>query len=305
MTLNQVELQVNTARSKWAPWILTARPKTLVASFVPVLVGTLLAKGTTGTFNGWIALCMFVCSVFIQTGTNLINDAIDFKKGADGHLRLGPVRVTQLGLLSPQQVFWAGMMSFFLAFLVGIPLIIQGGSLILIALVISAICGYLYTGGPAPLAYSGLGDFFVVIFFGWVCTCASYYLQTGTIDGWAFLAGTQVGLHSTVMIAVNNLRDIAGDAQVGKRTLAVRFGVFFGRCEITCLVFLPFLLSMLWFIPGMMNPAIIPFMCFPQALRLVNNVWHTEPSAAYNGFLAQGAFLHLLFGALLGLGFTL
>jgi len=305
MSLNQVELQVNAARSKWAPWILTARPKTLIASFVPVLVGTLLAKGTTGTFNGWIALCMLVCAIFIQTGTNLINDAIDFNKGADGFKRLGPVRATQLGLISSQQVFWAGMISFFIGFLVGIPLIIQGGVLVLIALMISALCGYLYTGGPAPLAYSGLGDFFVVIFFGWVSTSASYFLQTGTVNLWVLLAGTQVGLHSTVMIAINNLRDIEGDAQVGKRTLAVRFGPYFARCEITCLVFLPFLLSMLWFIPGMMNPAIIPFICTPQALRLVNNVWYTEPSSVYNGFLAQGAFLHLLFGGLLGLGFIL
>ncbi|CCB86977.1 1,4-dihydroxy-2-naphthoate octaprenyltransferase [Parachlamydia acanthamoebae UV-7] len=287
------------------PWILTARPKTLVASFVPMFVGTSLAVGVTKSFDGWIAFFALLSAIFIQTGTNLVNDALDFQKGADNETRLGPVRVTQLGLLTSQQILWAGLLSFFLALLVGIPLVLKGGSILLLTLMVSAICGYLYTGGPFPLAYTGLGDLFVVIFFGWVGTCAAFYLQTGYLSVLALLAGTQVGFHSTVMIAINNLRDVVGDAKVNKRTLAVRFGKAFVRKEIIFLVFCPFILNLGWVIAGFYVAAILPLILLPLAARLIQDIWKTEPSSVYNGFLARGALLHLLFGTLQGIGLLL
>ncbi|MBS4168893.1 1,4-dihydroxy-2-naphthoate octaprenyltransferase [Parachlamydia sp. AcF125] len=287
------------------PWILTARPKTLVASFVPTFIGTSLAIGLTKTFEGWTALFALLSAIFIQTGTNLVNDALDFQKGADNEARLGPVRVTQLGLLTSQQILWGGLLSFLLALCVGIPLVLKGGPILFLTLVLSAICGYLYTGGPFPLAYVGLGDLFVIIFFGWVATCSAFYLQTGNLGILALLAGTQVGLHSTVMIAINNLRDVEGDAKVNKRTLAVRFGKVFVRKEITFLIFCPFILNLAWLMAGFYLAATLPLLLLPLAIRLNQDIWKTEPSPAYNGFLARGALLHFIFGGLQGLGFIL
>lgn len=291
--------------SKWAPLILTVRPKTLLASFVPVFIGIFLAKGMYGNVDWWIAFCMLLSSILIQTGTNLINDAYDFNKGTDNGLRLGPIRAVQLGILTSQQVFWAGLLSFFLALVVGVPLILKGGMPIFIIISLSALFGFLYTGGPYPLAYAGLGELFVLLFFGWICTGVSFYLQTGSFNLWALLAGIQSGFHSCVILAINNLRDVQGDALSAKRTLPVRFGVLFGRLEIACLAFLPFALGLLWIPGGFINAAIFPFVAFPQAYNLVKAIWSTEPSSTYNNFLAQGAFLHLLFGVLLGIGFVI
>ncbi len=228
------------------PWILAARPKTLTASLAPVLVGTLLAKNDVDSLNWVLAAFALISAILIQIGINLINDALDFKKGADTKDRLGPIRVTQAGLLSFKHVLMGGFFCFALALLCGIPLILQGGWPVFIVLLICVINGYLYTGGPSPLAYSGLGDICVFIFFGLVLTCTVFYLQTGILDGQAWLAGTQMGLLGTVLIAINNLRDHMGDAKAQKKTLAVRFGPTFARLEITFLSFAPFFLGLLW-----------------------------------------------------------
>ena len=227
-------------------WIWASRPRTLPVSLPPILIGTALASHSIEKINWMLPGMALLCSLGIQIGTNLINDAWDFKKGADGKERLGPQRVTQSGLLSFNQVLTAGCISFGFAFLFGIPLMLTGGWPLFFILIISIACGYFYTGGPLPLSYTGISDLFVLIFFGWISTCTIYYLQTGNVSTSCFLAATQIGLLSVVPHAINNLRDHAADSQVNKRTLAVRFGKTFARWEIAFLSLSPFILGLFW-----------------------------------------------------------
>lgn len=280
---------------------MAARPKTLTAALIPVMAGTALAEN----FHWHITLFAFLAAIFIQIGTNLINDALDFKKGADTSERLGPQRVTQSGLLSAQQVLAAGTLSFLAAWFFGMPLMIQGGWPIVFLLAISILCGYLYTGGPMPLAYHGLGELFVLMFFGLLGTVAVYYLQTGSVNIESIVAGTQIGLLATLLIAINNFRDYRGDAKANKRTLAVRFGKSFARYEIATLALLPFFLNLIWFGMGLHAAAILPWITFPLAILIVCKVWTTEPGRIYNQYLGFSALLHLVFGVLLSIGFVM
>lgn len=284
-------------------WLLAFRPKTLTAAVVPVFVGTALLAVSSAPIRWWITFCALAGALFIQIGTNLINDALDFKKGADTEERLGPKRVTQSGLLSAEQVLRMGYASFALAFLFGIPLVMHGGWVIVAIGLISLFCGYAYTGGPFPLAYRGMGDLFVILFFGLVAVGGVYYLHTGAFHLDAAVAGLQVGFLCTVLIAINNLRDIDGDRKVNKKTLAVRFGKGFVRLEILVLSFLPFLLSFYWWRRGYFWPAVLPFLILPMAGRLVRAVMTEEPGEIYNEFLAQAAKVHVFFGILFSLGF--
>lgn len=286
-------------------WLLAARPKTLTAAFIPIVVGTSLAYGVQGTIQIEYSLLAFLSTLLIQIGTNLINDAMDFKKGADTEERLGPQRVTQSGLLSQNWVFRAGLICFLLAALAGLPLVMEGGWPIVGIGIFSLIAGYAYTAGPFPLAYLGLGDLFVLIFFGWVAVAGMYYLHTGSLDSLALVAGTQIGLLATVMIAINNFRDHRTDRLAEKKTLAVRFGPRFVRIEIAGLCLIPFLAGVYWFGEGWSWAAILPLLIFPMAGSLVSKIFKTEPGSIYNRYLAQGAALHLLFGVLLSLGFLI
>lgn len=284
-------------------WILAFRPKTLTASFVPIFVATMLALKTAGQVDWIISICALLAAVLIQMGTNLVNDAIDYQKGADTSERLGPMRVTQSGLLTGTEVLAAGIFCFVAAFFAGIPLIISGGTFFAFLLVISGALGYLYTGGPYPLAYKGLGDLFVLLFFGLVATCAVYYLQVGAISTGSMIAGAQIGLLATVMIAINNLRDVEGDARVNKRTVPVRFGADFAKKEIICLILAPFLLNLFWIISGRVYAGFMPFFLVPLAMKIVQGVLFNPPGKIYNKFLGMAALLQILFGLFLGIGF--
>lgn len=286
-------------------WLLASRPKSLTAAIIPVIVGTALASAVILDIDLKIVFFALLCALFIQIGTNLINDALDFKKGADTKTRIGPIRASQSGLLPMRHVYFAGIGCLVLAFLFGIPLMIKGGAPIIVLLLVSLACAYLYTGGPCPLAYHGLGDLFVLLFFGIASVTAVYYLQTQAIDGRALLAGTQIGMLATVLIAINNLRDCKEDAKVNKRTLAVRFGVMFSRCEIAFLAFMPFLLNMIWFKFGFILAGALPWLTAPLAIRIVSFIWQTEPGPIYNSYFGQAAMLHLLFGIALSLGLML
>lgn len=284
-------------------WILAFRPKTLTAAVVPILCGTALLKAMNFKIHWWISLAALFSSLCIQIGTNLMNDAIDFKKGADTAERLGPMRVTQSGHFTAKQVLSMGFFFFVVAALLGIPLVVHGGWPIILVGIISLICGYIYTGGPFPLAYTGLGDLFVVLFFGVIAVCGLFYLQTGFINIESFVLGLQVGFHCTVLIAINNLRDIEGDEKVNKKTLPVRFGKTFARFEIVFLCLVPFLLSFFWFTKGLWIPTVLSFLILPLALKIIKLIFDNEPSPRYNLFLAQAAALHLLFGIMLSIGF--
>lgn len=292
----------NRQMTKWKAWILAARPKTLTAALIPILVGTCLAKAETGKVIWWVSVLTLLASMFIQIGTNFVNDAVDFQKGADTEKRIGPQRMTQAGVFTPKQVLWMGSICFLLAIVCGVPLVLLGGSTILLIGLISVLMGYAYTAGPFPLAYKGLGDVFVILFFGLIAVGGVYFLHTGEFSPGAIYAGLQVGLHCTVMIAINNLRDHQGDRLVGKKTLPVRFGIQFARWEIAVLCVSPFLLGFHWALVGRYGAFLLPFLILPLALVIPKLVFKTEPSPAYNQFLGKAAGLHLVFGGLLSVG---
>jgi len=218
-----------------AVWVEAARPKTLGAGVAPVIIGTAMAY-EAGVFHVLTAVCTFVCVVLIQIGTNFANDYFDFVKGADTEARVGPTRATQAGLISPRGMLIATVVVLGLAFVCGLYLVIRGGWPILAIGLLSLALAVLYTGGPYPLAYVGLGDMFVLVFFGPVAVAGTYYVQTLRFDWLPVIAGMAPGLFSMAILTVNNLRDADGDVHAGKRTLAVRFGKGFARAEyIGCL----------------------------------------------------------------------
>ena len=211
-------------------WIMASRPKTLPAAVAPVMIGTAMAVAD-GHGSALIAAATLLAALFIQIGTNFANDYFDFVHGTDRPDRKGPTRVTQAGLVSLSGMRWATAFSFAVAAAFGLFLVYHGGWPILLIGVLSIVAGILYTAGPYPLGYIGLGDILVLIFFGFAAVGGTYYVQTGTITAVVLIAAIAPGLLSTAILAVNNLRDRSTDSETGKRTLAVRFGSRFARGE--------------------------------------------------------------------------
>ncbi len=286
-------------------WTQAFRPKTLTAAVVPIFVATALVSAVGIPIKWHLSVFALLSSLLIQIGTNLFNDAIDFKKGADTEDRLGPKRITQSGQFSSQQVMFAGVMSLLAATAMGVPLILEGGWPILIVGVFSLFLAYSYTGGPFPLAYLGLGDLFVMLFFGVIAIVGLFYIQTKEISLWALLGGVQIGSLATVLIVINNLRDREGDKKVGKKTLAVRFGEKFSKHEMTILSIFPFFLGLVWWQGGFLWAAGLPVLVLPLSWFLLRNIYRHSPSEIYNQFLMQAAGVHLVFGLLLSLGLVL
>lgn len=284
------------------PWILALRPKTLTAAFVPILVATALVHASGFNVKWWVSAFALIASFFIQIATNLINDAIDFEKGADTDSRTGPKRVTQAGLISRRQVMIGAGLCLLTALAFGIPLVMEGGAPILIIGVVSLALAYGYTGGPFPLAYLGLGDLFVILFFGLIAVMGTFYLHTGMVSELSAIAGLQIGFLATVLIAINNLRDSPEDVKVGKKTLAVRFGARFSKVEITLLCYAPFLLGMAYESRGWIWAAYAPLIAVPLVSRLVRGIWTSQPGPIMNRFLAMAAAVHILFGLALAGG---
>ncbi|HET7710550.1 MAG TPA: 1,4-dihydroxy-2-naphthoate polyprenyltransferase [Thermoanaerobaculia bacterium] len=280
------------------PWLLAARPKTLAAAVVPVLIGTSLVREPID----WVAAaCALFGAVFIQIGTNLVNDALDFEKGADTAGRVGPLRVTQAGILSSRTVLRAAYVCFLLAALCGIPLIMGAGWPLLVIGVASIAAAYAYTGGPYPLAYHGLGELFVLLFFGLVAVGGSYFVQTRSIELPVVLAGLAAGSLSTVLLAINNLRDREGDRLSNKRTLAVRFGERFAEGEILLFALTPFIalfaISALREKPSLMTP----LLAAPMAILVIRcSTAHRE--ADLNRCLGFAGLLAWAFGILFVVG---
>lgn len=290
---------------KMGVWFLAARPKTLTASIAPVLVGTAVAVHLGYDATWWIAGLALVSALFIQIGTNLFNDVIDFQKGIDTKERLGPTRVAQAGLLSIQELTRGAAVSFCVAIIVAIPLIINGGWPILVIGLFSLLFGYAYSGGPCPLSSLGIAEVFVLIFFGWVAVAGTTYLHTGQWFVQSFWAGTQVGLLSIVMLAINNLRDVNEDIKAGKKTLAVRFGVEFARIEIAFLSLFPFALAYLWFSNGSFAASFFPFLTLPLAGFIIRGILNAPPGSRHNRYLALASLLALGFSVLLAGGLVL
>lgn len=211
-------------------WIDATRPKTLPAAAAPVIMGSAMAFND-GLLQIPAALAALFGALLIQIGTNFANDYFDYIKGADTKERIGPTRATQAGLVKPAVMRMAFILTFLLAFVIGLYLIYRGGWPLLFIGILSILLGILYTGGPYPLGYNGLADIFVLIFFGPVAVGGTYYVQALEINQVVLLAGLAPGLISMAILTVNNLRDIHTDAKAGKRTLAVRFGAGFARLE--------------------------------------------------------------------------
>lgn len=220
-------------------WTLATRPKTLVASISPVLIGSILGIGE-GFFNFRLFLFTLATALGIQITTNLANDYFDFLKGADTQERKGFMRVTQAGLVEPSAMKRATLFAVFSTALCGAYLICIGGIPIAGLLLLSLVLAIAYTGGPFPLAYLGLGEVFVLLFFGPVAVLGTYYLQTGSLSWDAGLAGLSPGAISTAILIVNNIRDIEEDRRAEKKTLIVRFGKLFGKWEFIALLAMAF-----------------------------------------------------------------
>ncbi len=223
-------------------WLLAIRPKTLTVSLASVILGVSLAH-RDGYFSGLYLTLTLLGALLIQIGTNLCNDYYDFQKGTDTHERVGPVRVTQAGLISPQKVKAAFIGVFILAAVFGVFLVLRGGWVFLLIGVASILSGIAYTAGPYALAYWGLGELFVLIFFGPVAVAGTYYIQALRFSWTAVWTGIAVGLLDCAILAVNNLRDIEQDRKAHKKTLAVRFGRQFANFEYVFCLLVPALIA--------------------------------------------------------------
>lgn len=277
--------------------LLAARPKTLPAAIVPVWLGCALAYYLKSEWSPLLMLCTLLAAICIQIATNLFNDAIDAQKGSDTEKRLGPVRVTASGLVPQKTVFtWAGVF-LALACLLSIFLIMERGWVIIAIGIPSLYLSYGYTGGKFPLAYLGLGELFVFLFFGLIATLGTYYVQTGEWSPQAALLGAIVGWLSCFLIAINNLRDVEEDSSTGKRTLAVRLGSsFYKRIMFMMGAHCSLAILGLWWWLGLQVGVEIFFLVL--CWILLNMAIMCKDASKLNKHLAFSGMLLILFGAL-------
>lgn len=287
--------------SPWKIWMLAARPKTLPAAASPVIMGSAVAYWD-GVFRPGPALAALLAALLLQIGANLANDVFDFHRGADAKGRLGPMRVTQAGLLTPRQVLFGMWFCFGLASVLGVYLAFMGGWPIIAIGLASILAAIAYTGGPFPLGYNGLGDIFVFIFFGLVAVCGTYYVQAARLSWLAVWCALPMGFLITAILVVNNLRDIDTDRAAGKRTLAVRLGATGTKWEYLLLVFGAYLVALVLWLSGM-APAwvLLVFLSIPLAFSLTRIVW-TVSGRPLNKALGGTGQLALFYSVLFALG---
>jgi 1,4-dihydroxy-2-naphthoate octaprenyltransferase len=286
-------------------WLMAARPRTLPAAIAPVLVGTALA-GFGHVFHPLRFVAALLGAIFIQVGTNLSNDYSDARRGADADDRLGPVRVTAGGLVPPRQVLVATYVSFGVAVLAGVYLIVVAGWLLLVIGAASILAGVLYTGGPRPYGYEGLGELFVFLFFGVVAVAGSFFVQVKHLHWEAFALSVPVGLLAAAILVVNNIRDIDSDRRASKRTLAVKLGRARTRWLFAAVVYLAFLLAPITWIFGPVKPwVMLTWLALPLATALVRIVRTRTDGPSLNGALARSGMLQLAFCVLLSAGLLL
>lgn len=284
---------------------MASRPRTLLAAVAPVAAGTGFAAAD-GAFAALPALAALVGAVLIQIATNLANDYYDFLRGGDTAARIGPVRVTQAGILAPETVRRGMIATLALALLVGLYLISVGGWPIAVIGVLSLVCAVAYTGGPYPLAYHGLGDVFVLLFFGFVAVGGTYWVQALALPGHVLLAGGAVGALNTAILVANNLRDIETDGRAGKRTLAVRMGRRGTRMEYAGLVCFAAVAPVIGVaVHGWPPGALFCEAAILMALLPLWRVLQEEDPRRLMPALGQTARVAGLYGLLLGLGVAL
>lgn len=284
-------------------WLMAARPRTLPAAVAPVLVGTALAIHDDH-FEILTLIATLLGALLIQVGTNLSNDYSDARRGADTEDRLGPVRVTAGGLVPPKQVLIAVYVTFGLAVLVGLYLVVVAGPWLLAVGAASILAGVLYTGGPRPYGYEGLGEVFVFTFFGLVAVAGSYYVQAEELPWEAFVFAVPVGLLASAVLVVNNVRDMETDRRAGKRTSAVRLGRERTRGMFAIMVYGAYLvvigMAIAW------SPwVLVALLSFPLAVKLVRTVRQHTDGPTLNEALAASGMTELVFCALLAAGILL
>jgi 1,4-dihydroxy-2-naphthoate octaprenyltransferase len=286
-------------------WLMAARPKTLPVGLAPVLVGTALA-GAADEFHPLRFIAALLGALFIQVGANLSNDYSDARRGADTEDRLGPVRVTAGGLVPPRQVLIATYVSFALAILCGAYLIAVAGWELLLVGAASIVAGVLYTGGPRPYGYEGLGELFVFLFFGIVAVAGSFFVQTETLVWEAFALAAPVGLLAAAVLVVNNVRDLETDRRAGKRTLAVRLGRARTQRAFAAVVYGAYLLTPVTWLFGPLEAwVLLPLVTLPLAAPIVRAVRTRTDGPSLNEALAHAGRLELLFCVLLSIGVLL
>lgn len=283
-------------------WAEAARPKTLAAGFIPVFVGASFAW-TDGQFHAAASLVALFCALLIQIGTNFANDYFDFKKGGDSPDRVGFTRAVAAGLIPPETMLKATILIMAMAFLAGLYLVWIGGFVILAIGLLSLLFGILYTGGPYPLAYNGLGDLFVFIFFGIVAVMGTYYVNTLSWSEPALIASLAVGALCVNILVINNLRDVNEDRVTGKRTLGVIFGETALKVEYTLMIILAFAIpGILYFLYSFSTVILIPILALPISFPLLKQVWSHTDKTSLNLTLEQTARLMILFGILFSTG---
>jgi 1,4-dihydroxy-2-naphthoate polyprenyltransferase len=286
-------------------WVVAARPRTLPASIAPVVVGTALA-GQEGVFRPLAFACALIGSVFIQIGTNLSNDYSDARRGADTEDRLGPVRVTAGGLMPPRRVLVGTYVAFGIAAAAGAYLTALAGPELLVVGAASILAGVLYTGGPRPYGYEGLGELFVFLFFGIVAVTGSYFVQTEELRWEAFALAVPVGLLAADILVVNNIRDVDTDRRAGKRTLAVKLGRRFARRLFTGALLVAFAAPVaIWLAGGLSAWLLLALAASPLAVPLARTVETRTDGPALNGALAGTGRLLAIFALLLSAGVIL
>jgi 1,4-dihydroxy-2-naphthoate octaprenyltransferase len=286
---------------------MAARPRTLPAAVAPVLVGTALAWTATDGELDWIAFAAALLgALFIQVGTNLSNDYSDARRGADTEDRLGPVRVTAGGLVPPRQVLIATYLSFGAAVLCGVYLVAVAGPVLLLIGAASILAGVLYTGGPRPYGYEGLGEVFVFLFFGVVAVTGSFYVQVQELPWEALVLAVPVGLLASAILVVNNVRDLETDRRAGKRTLAVRLGRDRARTLFALMLAGAYLTVLVpWLAGSLSGWLLLPWITLPLAVRLAGTVRTHADGPTLNAALADTGRLEFLFCVLLAAALVL
>jgi 1,4-dihydroxy-2-naphthoate octaprenyltransferase len=285
-------------------WWLAARPKTLLAAATPVWVGSACAAAV-GAFRWLPALAALVGAMLLQVAANFANDVFDYEKGADTEARLGPTRAVAAGWLTPAAMRRGLAIVIALVLFVGAYLVSVAGPVLLLIGVLSIVSAVAYTGGPYPLGYHGLGDVFVLAFFGFVAVAGSVFVQAGQVPDMAWLAAIPVGCLATNILVVNNVRDVETDIAAGKRTLPARFGRRFGVAEYWLLLAVSYAVP---FLPALgrasYGAGLLPCLTLPLAGHLATRVAR-DHGAALNPVLARTALLLFVFGVLLGVSILL
>lgn len=286
-------------------WLSAARPKTLAAAVVPVLVGASIAWYDQAFRADTSAVALF-CAFAIQIGTNFANDYFDFIKGADTSDRLGFERATAAGLIKPKTMKFATILTMLIAFIAGLYLVWVGGWIVLVIGLASLLFGVLYTGGPYPLGYNGLGDIFVFIFFGFIAVMGTYYvnaLQWSALSVWA---SVPIGALCVNILVVNNLRDVDQDRVANKRTLGVLFGERALRIEYIFMLLISYLsLAVIFFLYPVSYWIFLPFLSLPEAFRLNYLILNNRDKRTLNDTLGHTARFMFLFGVLFSASFII